>query len=368
MNNQTLHDKFRHQLTNVHALTVLTVSLFELIGYIILVFADVESFSLQNHYCWYGVIIPIILNTVTHLIARKRVNSPHLSREKKNQSIIIAALITSFVVAIIHKEYIVTSCAFIFPIILSAMFNDRKLLHTSFIASVFILISVGLAFGLDKAITLHSSISLFILFGFSFISYLCGIISVNFSEQNYTTIESQAAENDKLHQDALLEQLTGLYNRNAFVAQLDEHIRNFDDERPLCLAVLDIDNFKRVNDTYGHASGDAVLAQLANVLKSHCTENTTAYRYGGEEFVIVFAGKSLSESARIVEEMLADFRSYAFPFAKEAITFSAGIAEYTPDITRDQFFQQADDTMYKAKRKGRNCVLTRSKTKETKAR
>ena len=56
MDNQTLHDKFRQQLTNVHALTVFTVSLFEIIGYIILVLADVESFSFQNHYYWYGVL------------------------------------------------------------------------------------------------------------------------------------------------------------------------------------------------------------------------------------------------------------------------------------------------------------------------
>ena len=133
MDNKTLHDRFRYQFTNVHALTVLTVSLFEIIGYIVLVFSGVESFSLHNAYLWYGVVLPIVINTVTHFIARRIANHAPVSRARKNRSIIIAALITSFVVAVIHKEYTVTSCAFIFPMMLSAIFNDRKLLNMSFL-------------------------------------------------------------------------------------------------------------------------------------------------------------------------------------------------------------------------------------------
>ena len=72
MDNQTLHDKFRQQLTNVHALTVSTVSLFEIIGYIILVLAGVEYFSIENHYLWYGVIIPIVLNVAPHTVTEEK--------------------------------------------------------------------------------------------------------------------------------------------------------------------------------------------------------------------------------------------------------------------------------------------------------
>ena len=183
MDNQTLRDGFRHQLTNVHALTVLTVSVLEIIGYIMLIASGVEFFSLQNHYLWYGVVFPIIVNAITHFIARAIVNKPGISRQRKNTTIIVATLVTSYIVAILHKEYIVTGCAFIFPIILSAFFNDRKLLNISFAASIFILLSVGAAFWLDKAMTLTASINLCILFGFSFVAYLCGIISINFSKE-----------------------------------------------------------------------------------------------------------------------------------------------------------------------------------------
>ena len=217
MDNKTLHDRFRQQLTNVHALTVLTVSLFEIIGYITLVLSGIEQFSPHNAYLWYGVILPITVNAVTHLVARRSVNAPSVSRRKKNKAIIAATLVTSLVVAVIHKEYIVTSCAFIFPIVLSAIFNDRKLLNASFIASILILICVGIAFWLDQAVTLTTALNLFILFGFAFIAYLCGVIFINFSGQNYSTIESQAKQNTQLQEDVLRDQMTGLYNHNAFV-------------------------------------------------------------------------------------------------------------------------------------------------------
>ena len=357
MDNQMLRAKFRSQLTNVHALTVVTVSLFEIIGYIILVLNGVETFSLHNLYLWYGVVFPSLANTVTHLVARIIVNSPNVTHQKKNETIIIAALVTSFIVAVIHKEYLVTSCAFIFPLILSSLFNDRKLLIVSFISSIFILFSVGVALFLDNAITLKNSISLFILFGFSLISFLCGIISINFSDQNSDTIELQAEQNDRLMQVVLRDQMTGLYNHNSFDIQLEKQVNDFTGETSLYLAMLDIDDFKKINDTYGHDCGDDVLIRFAKTLKIYCGENDTAYRYGGEEFAIVFKGKSLDEARSILEKILVDFSNYKFEFTDKSITFSAGIAEYTKELTQDDFFEKADKTLYKAKREGKNRIF-----------
>lgn len=357
MDNQTLHDRFRNQLTNVHALTVLTVSLFEIVAYIILVVSKVEIFSINNRYLWYGVIVPIIINIITHLIARLIVKAPNVNRQQKNKTIITAALITSFIVAVVHKEYIVTSCAFIFPIVLSSMFNDKKLLNVTFIASIFILFSVGLAFWLDKSITLGTSINLFVLFGFSFISFLCGIISINFSKQNYTTIETQAAENDKLLQDVLRDQMTGLYNHTSFITQLDNDIQKFGNDVSLCMVMVDVDDFKRINDTYGHDCGDAVLTKLAKIIKKHCKNTGTAFRYGGEEFAILFLKKSTKEVFEILENILKEFRTHNFNFTNRPITFSGGIAEYSAEMTRDEFFEKADKTLYKAKQEGKNRIL-----------
>ena len=280
-----------------------------------------------------------------------------LTAKKKNGAITTAALITSLVVAIIHKEYIVTSCAFIFPMVLSAMFNDRKLLNKSFAASVFIIFCVGVAFWLDKNITLLSALNLFVLFGFALISYMCGIISINFSKQNYTTIENQAEQNNLLLDNVLKDQMTGLYDHSAFINQIDQMIDNYSKAEPISLVMIDVDDFKKVNDTFGHDCGDMVLIYLAEILCKYGGEGSTAFRYGGEEFAIIFKGKTATTVYDIMQNILLKFSSHTFPFTDTPITFSAGIASFETNTTRDAFFERADNTLYLAKREGKNRVL-----------
>ena len=184
------------------------------------------------------------------------------------------------------------------------------------------------------------------------------MISINFSRQNYTTIESQAAQNSKLRQDASCDLMTGLYNHHSFVTHLDEYIESFNREGKLCLAIVDIDNFKHVNDTYGHDCGDNVLIHLAGVLKAHCNENITAYRYGGEEFAVIIREQTPAAASSEVQAILDEFKTHTFPFTNQTITFSAGVAEFVPGDKREQLFKRADEMLYMAKNNGKDRVYT----------
>lgn len=361
MNNKALQDQFRHQFVNVHALTVLVVSFFEIIGYIALIFSKVEFFSVKNAYLWYGLVAPIVINTIAHLSARAIVNNPATSRDVKNRAIVIAALVTSFVVAVLHKAYIVTSCAFIFPMILSAAFNDIKLLNTSFFGAVIIVLCVIFAFRFDGTADLTTVLNLFILIGFVYVSYLCATISINFSAQNYNTIESQSKENNKLMENTRKDLMTELYNHTAFTADLEAAVSAGPGVAPLCLAMIDVDDFKNVNDTYGHDCGDEVLIYLAEILQNHCTKQDTAFRYGGEEFAVLFLKKDLMAVTGMLQHILEEFRAHRFSFTEQKITFSAGVAQYVPGLTADAFFEQADQTLYQAKRAGKNRILQAKK-------
>ena len=217
---------------------------------------------------------------------------------------------------------------------------------------------VGIAFWLDKEITLSNALSLFILCGFAFVSYLCGIISVNFSKHNYTTIENQAEQNDRLMDNVRRDQMTGLYNHSAFIDQLDEMISVYLNGEPLCLAMIDVDDFKGINDTFGHDCGDTVLIRLAKIIQKHCGKKDVAYRYGGEEFAVVFRGREEKEACAVVRNMLAEFRACKFDFTAASLTFSAGVAEFAQGTTRDMLFEAADKTLYIAKREGKNRVLS----------
>lgn len=357
MDNNTLRDNFREQLANVHALTVLTVSFVEIIGYMVLVHYGVQQFSTDNRYLRYCVVLPILVNMVTHLAARLIVHNGSVPRNTKNTAIILAAMITSFVVAVCHKEYIVTSCAFVFPMLLSAIFSDRKLLNASFLGALFILAGVWAVFRLDGTGTLTTTLNLLVLVAFAFVAYLCARISINFSHQTYTTIEWQEREKDWLLDHVQRDQMTGLYNHAAFVSQLNEMVEKAGDDNPFCLAMIDMDDFKQINDQFGHDCGDDVLVYAANIIRHYSGKIGIAYRYGGEEFAIIFPKKSAGEVHDVMQEMLRRLRNHRFDFDDISITFSSSVVEYSEGLTSHTLFALADQTLYLAKRAGKNQVL-----------
>lgn len=357
MDNNALYDNFRKQLTNVHAFTVLVVSVLEIIGYAVLVHTGNEFFGIHSKYLHFRVILPILLNILTHVIARLLVRRKDIKRKTRNIIIIAAALATSLIVAIFHKEYVIACCAFVFPMILSSIFNDKKLLNTSFIASFLILLIVSFSFWFEDSLTLTVGINLFILFGFSIIAYLCSLISINFSSLNHDTIEAQEKMNDKLLDEVARDQMTGLYNHNKFLHSLERMVQNKNNIGNSFLVMLDLDDFKSINDTFGHDSGDEVLLFMANTVKKYCVKPDTAYRYGGEEFAVIFRQKNVAQVKTALESMLEDLKNHKFSFSDVPLTFSAGIAEFNGGISADELFDMADDTLYIAKRQGKNQIL-----------
>ncbi len=167
---------------------------------------------------------------------------------------------------------------------------------------------------------------------------------------------------EQVRRDASTDALTNLANRKAF----DEHIQRAATEAeesgaPLTLAVIDIDHFKRFNDTWGHQTGDQVLRYVASVMARVCGAPRLAARYGGEEFSMLFPG----ESAMLVEVAMNSIREeIAGRLLKRrstneelgAVTISVGIAQRHRDETVSALMERADEALYASKRTGRNRV------------
>ena len=151
--------------------------------------------------------------------------------------------------------------------------------------------------------------------------------------------------------------MTSLYNHTAFYDYLDTFVRNRDDA-PLTLAVIDIDDFKKVNDTYGHNNGDEVILNLSKVLQRNCGENNYVCRYGGEEFAVIFPDVKVKDAAKMMNNSLEEFRETKYEWTDKRITFSCGIfqmSSYT--MTAEEFFRVADKMLYNAKQNGKNqCI------------
>jgi diguanylate cyclase (GGDEF)-like protein len=154
--------------------------------------------------------------------------------------------------------------------------------------------------------------------------------------------------------------LTGLYNRAHFGEQLQERLDFADRYRtPVSLIMVDIDHFKRVNDTFGHEAGDAVLRQVAAIIQEGVRSTDLCFRYGGEELALLLPKATCAEAAELAErlrqrivETVAFHKGAAIP-----VTASFGVATYLENVTtRDRLFPVADEALYRAKADGRNCV------------
>jgi len=156
--------------------------------------------------------------------------------------------------------------------------------------------------------------------------------------------------------------LTGLYNRNFFMSRLIEELSwAMSYKEPLSLMLLDIDFFKKINDTYGHRCGDDVLKKLADVMLSNMRREDVVARFGGEEFIILMSNTSRDDSAALGEKLRLAVKDEKFDCPKADglhITISVGITTFTDlcEPSPDVLIGQADCALYAAKDSGRNKV------------
>jgi diguanylate cyclase (GGDEF)-like protein len=131
------------------------------------------------------------------------------------------------------------------------------------------------------------------------------------------------------------------------------------EETPLCMAMIDIDHFKTVNDTYGHAMGDHVIRSVAWLLKQRLRKTDAVGRYGGEEFLVILPHADAERARQLLDRIRTDFSEFrhAENGTSFACTFSCGIAALKPGRTALSVIKLADEALYRAKRQGRNQIV-----------
>lgn len=160
--------------------------------------------------------------------------------------------------------------------------------------------------------------------------------------------------NRGLEKLSTIDQLTGVYNRHFFENSIQLQLELFMKKRNVfSLVIVDIDFFKKVNDTYGHLVGDAVLARLAILLKEYTKGKGDVIRYGGEEFVLILPHMDQQESLEFAKDINKKIEMQKFAEV-ESITISLGVATVSESDSVSTLFKRADDALYFAKNNGRN--------------
>ncbi len=184
---------------------------------------------------------------------------------------------------------------------------------------------------------------------------------VKTSEINMVAPEERVQFQKKLMEHAITDNLTGLFNVGHFRKIIDQEMESAKtSKKPFSLIMVDVDHFKKINDSYGHAAGDEVLKNVAQILQSKIKKFDTAFRYGGEEFVILIAADQ-ANTMKVADRLRKALESQSMRLGPSKVpyqvTASFGVAAFNYSETQQDLVNRADQALYRAKRGGRNQVI-----------
>ncbi len=304
------------------------------------------------------VLIPTLINAGLIALTSAANFSPKTKEEHKNAATIYCLGLIALNTACAHSYFDAAACCLCIPIMVSSVYESKKVLRRAALmslASLTICAAVTFYFSRpgDKQLLPNCLIALTMIIT----SYMISSIIIMLEQETALKSKHSDMQCQTLEQQIQRDQMTGLFNQSAFYKRLqiaaEGSAKNGTD---LVLAVIDLDNFKRVNDNYGHERGNEVLVELARGMEKYCAATDNICRYGGDEFAIIFNNRNLADSLEIVKNISDYIQNAKFEFMEESISFSCGLCSYKNEYTYLQFFNAADKAVYAAKKAGRNRI------------
>jgi diguanylate cyclase (GGDEF)-like protein/PAS domain S-box-containing protein len=184
------------------------------------------------------------------------------------------------------------------------------------------------------------------------------------NNENINKLNNELVEmNNKLFQKSSRDSLTNLYNHQYINKILEDMLLQEHNKVELCVMMLDIDFFKKVNDNYGHLTGDKVLVTVSDIIKKCIRKEDYIGRYGGEEFLVILPHTTMSEAVMIAERIRSSTEAYDYGVEGLSLTISIGVAQYAGE-TPNMLVNKADKLLYQAKSMGRNRFETELKAED----
>lgn len=348
------YEKWRRAIFKANMICAGVILLMEIIIWWIFEFQDLRMQPLGDYLTRF-LLLPTCMNILILMIGYLAMMKYANNVKAMNYIPLIQMVFLCFSLCVFHNLFSVLLCSFSFPIFLTAIFNDRKMTkRITLICVIGITLAQGLGPIVDQSLNrYHFTTWLVSLAEIACTSVVCNIL-IQFQKQRDKMFENMYQSRREALEQLKYDQKTGLYAHTSFQTGLRDLVENSPKGTHPAIAVLDIDDFKKVNDTYGHVKGDMVLLELARIMRAACGEKYIAARFGGEEFAILFRGGNVMEYIKIVENIRLEFEKMTYEFRSEPITVSIGLAMWKRGWGVTEFFDRADEALYISKRQGKN--------------
>ncbi len=290
----------------------------------------------------------------------------HFSRKShayKDYFLILGSMGMVFTMNLAHAPVVhVMLSLFILPIFIGIFTIEAKKIVFAFLLSFFSFLALNTwhpSFSFD---TVETITFVFILSSAAFLSLVLTKRYKHLSEELKASVSNEKEllfKTIQMEKMSKLDLPTNLYNHKTF-HEYFEKLWDQCQKSPfqLHLALLDLDNFKKVNDQFGHATGDVVIKEMASIIRAFIDTNDFPSRYGGEEFAILFTEKSTSECEITLEYIRKSLE--AFPFEEmsgQSVTVSIGLSKASNFESKESFFKATDFSLYEAKANGKNQIV-----------
>ncbi len=312
------------------------------------------------HYLLIRVMLPCSINIALYLLMFFVNRSPKANDDIKNRTCTTAFLMFSGELSIIHSYFVPLWMLSFFILMFAGIFHDPIFHKVQAVMCVFFVVAAGSAHIVDYPEEMEQSLESIVVCVVVGIAICYLSIKLERFSSDELLINMEITENSiKYKAGYEFDALTGVYSRGHLEEEANKVFSMTNNYAHIGVAMLDIDNFKAVNDTYGHDNGDVVLKKLGEYLLRFNTRESFCGRYGGEEFVIVFRNADKVEDIYELDNIRKLFESTKFSFRDEPVTISIGYHIGRSDSSWESELKKADDALYESKANGKNRITVK---------
>ena len=356
---QREYEKINHQWMLLHYRTVIAIIIIGITTELFLSFSfygmeDSIAISFEDYAAKF-ILRPVLLNLgwLGVAIAARRI--PDISSRVRIYLGSLALIGACFVFYSAHYIFYI-SMIFYAPVLLTAFYGDYRLTTAVMGASVLtkLLSDFFIFWDATRELPFESGYSLMRIVVSTMILgafYAVSMVMIAYQKKKNDAVIRIELDREAMHQRMITDPLTGIYNRIALRSMFQ--LIETSESGSFHLAMLDLDNFKQINDTFGHAGGDECLEAVGAILKRHGGDDVTSFRFGGDEFCILFKNKEHEEVEAVCDSIREEVRRLSFDFPAPELSVSVGIARYQRGRFAEDMLSDADKALYRAKSRSR---------------